>query len=139
MFGFIKKLLFSKASVYKDIEPPKTVELAEADVAPAPVGEWYIPQMGVINAQLVHEKKNGKVLSVTYMGDKNRLEVVNSDGKSTPANITSRSLTTINSRLKKAGEPSIPAELFEQWESELIDAQGKGKGTYHFARFPKKK
>jgi len=94
--------------------------------------------MGAISTQLVYREGGEDTISLTYMGDKNQLELsINSE--ELPANITSRSLTTINSRLKKAGKALIIKELFNEWEDDLIEAQGKGKNTYHSKRYPVKR
>ena len=122
MLKFIKKLFFGEAKAWIDIE-----------INSAPQG-WHIPKMDIINAQIVYGA--GDELSLTYMGDKNRLEL-NIDGKSTPANVTTRVQRTINNRLKKAGKEEIPQELFDLWEAELIDAQGTGKNTYASKRIKK--
>jgi hypothetical protein len=122
MFGFIKKLLSIEATTHRDVEMPCK--------STSPINEWYVPQMEIINTQLVYNKSCcDEPVSLTYMGEKNRLELF-VGGEGAPVNITPRVQTTVNNRLKKAGEKVIPVELFDLWEAELIGTQGKGKNTY---------
>ena len=128
LFRALKYVLFGKwPSTYTDVEMNKTIKLEI-------LNEWYI---ATLSSSLVFNEESGST-SVRYVEDGNRLELT-IDEETSPANITSRSCTTINSRLKKAGKEIIPKELFEEWETGIIEAQGKGKGTYHSVRFPKKK
>lgn len=127
LFRALKYVIFGKwPSTYTDVEMNKTIKLEV-------LKSWYI---AASSNSLVFNDENGSA-SVSYVEDNNRLELT-IDGEASPANITSRSCTTINSRLKKAGKEVIPKELFDEWEARIIEAQGKGKGSYHSVRFPKK-
>jgi len=130
LLEFLKGLLSSKRR-------ESCIDVKRDTILPTPDG-WRIPRMGAISTQLVYREGGEDTISLTYMGDKNQLELsINSE--ELPANITSRSLTTINSRLKKAGKALIIKELFNEWEDDLIEAQGKGKNTYHSKRYPVKR
>ena len=135
MFGFIKKLLFGDADTHRDVEVSK--EAPTVAIETTPKNEWYIPQIDGINNKLVYDKTGEKSsYSLTYNEEANRLEVL-IDGKTTPANITTRVFKTVNNRFKKAGVSEIAEELFNLWEAEIIQAQGKAKGTYASLRLKK--
>lgn len=130
MFRFIKKLLFGDTTAWHDVEKNETIKLE-------PVKVWFIPKKEGLNTQLVYNKNDGDEVCLTYVEETNRLKLT-IDGKSTPANVTTRVQTTINNRLKKAGAEEIPPGIFDEWEEDLMKAQGPGEGSYASKRIKRK-
>lgn len=108
--------------------------------APDVIG-WHIPNsegLGFANIKLV----NGEI-NVAYIEDQNIVELQRTVDGETVLNaqvtITSRIYSKINNILKKEECEIIPKVLFLKWESDIIQAQGKGCGTYNAARHSVKK
>lgn len=152
MFKFIKKLLGVDSSTHRDVETDKpkkpklapTVNLTDTSKKPKKpkkpaaqkAGKWSIPNLGGINIQMVLKQGTEERARLTYVTETSRLEL-NIGGKVTPANITTRIQTTINNRLRKAGEIEIPIELFNKWEEDIIEAEGDTNNTYASRRIKK--
>ncbi len=136
----MKKIIKAIKSLFNR-EPHGWVDIelaAEKKTAPTVQLGWYVPKMEITNTVL----KNSNV-TVTYMSGDNNILIEQIEGGEAvlelQLNITQRLFTRINNVLKKSGIEVIDKEFFTAWEDALIEAQGKGKKTYHSKRYPAKK
>ena len=134
----MKKIIKFLKSLLPESHSWKDIEFAQIKTAPTVQIGWHVPKMEVINTVL----KNSNV-TVTYMGGSNNICIEQVEGGEVVVEvqltITQRMFTRINNTLKKSGIEVIDREFFTAWEDALIEAQGKGKNTYHSKRYPAKK
>ena len=134
----MKKIIKFLKSLLPESHSWKDIECAKIKTAPTVQIGWHVPKMEVINTVL----KNSNV-TVTYMSSGNNIFIEQVEGGEAvleaQLTVTQRMFTRINNTLKKSGIEVIDKEFFTAWEDALIEAQGKGKKTYHSKRYPTKK
>ena len=134
----MKKIIeFLKSIIRRDPTAWIDIEVA-AQKAPTIYIGWRIPEVDGINTTLV----KGEVV-VEYLHKEKVIKVARAFDSEvvfeSKLTITNRIFTKVNNILKKNGTEVISKDLWAKFESAIIEAQGKGKGTYSSLRNPVKK